>query len=146
VLHHHADSDGDTWRGAEGTLFISRTVGNVILQKFSGRLTMDFVTHILQTIEPRLAPERPLIGFNDWAGMAGYTTEARVALTKWLFTARGPVAEMHVLVRSKLVAMGVSVANLLLGGFVVPYARPERFKTALAERLGGGTQLLRHIG
>jgi hypothetical protein len=145
VVRHHVDTDGETWSSDEGTLFISRTIGNVVFQQFSGRLTMEFVELMLKSIQPRLDEGRQLIGFNDWWGMTGYSTEARVALTQWLFNTRGRVAEMHVLVRGKLVAMGVSVANLMLGGFLIPYTRPESFKEALGAKLGLGTILLRRI-
>jgi hypothetical protein len=52
--------------------------------------------------------------FSDWADMTGYDGEARKALTEWQKTT-GKESSPHLCVKSAIVAMGVSMANVVLG-------------------------------
>ncbi len=56
--------------------------------------------------------------FHDWLDMTGYESSCRQQLTAWTAETRGSLAELHIAFRSKLVAMGVQVANLALGGLI----------------------------
>lgn len=56
--------------------------------------------------------------FHDWMEMTGYDTKTRYRLTKWSVARRDNYEEVHLAVRSRIVAMGVQVANIALGGFM----------------------------
>lgn len=77
--------------------------------------------------------------FHDWHAVESYSSEARVHLTKWTLDApRGSIAECHVLVRSRLVAMGVSTAALALRFADIPlfsYTLRAPFEARLTEAL-----------
>jgi hypothetical protein len=76
-----------------------------------------------------------LVAFHDWEAMTGYHTESRVLLTEWGLRIRAQVEKVHVLVRSRVVAMGVSVASLVLRGMLVSYTQRAAFEAAFARRL-----------
>lgn len=69
--------------------------------------------------------------FFDAEDLDNYDSPLRIELTQRLFPERERFASFHVLVRSKLVAMGVSVANLALGGIVNTTSDRKRFKARL---------------
>jgi hypothetical protein len=56
--------------------------------------------------------------FHDWMELTGYDSKTRYRLTTWSAEHRATFEEVHLAVRSPLVAMGVQVANIALGGFM----------------------------
>jgi hypothetical protein len=69
--------------------------------------------------------------FADLELMTSYDTELRTEVTAALVRDRKRIACLHVLVRSKIVAMGVSVANLALGGIMTIHGSAPPFQQAL---------------
>jgi len=69
--------------------------------------------------------------FHDWSLVIGYSPFARKFLTSWLSDSRGKLRSAHILFSSRVLAMGIAVANAVLGGFIVSYADPETFGAAL---------------
>lgn len=64
---------------------------------------------------------------HDWSQLEHYTSTARQKLTDWTLENRRAIASVHILVRSTIVAMGVNVANLALGGFLKAGTDAEAF-------------------
>lgn len=74
--------------------------------------------------------------FCDWSETTGYDSEVRTLFTQWVATHRNHV-KFHLLVGSKIVSMGVSVANLALGGALTGYTNRPAFDAALrSARMG----------
>jgi hypothetical protein len=67
--------------------------------------------------------------FFDMIRLEHYESPLRVGMTEWLLPRRTQVV-VHCLFRSKLVAMGVSVANLALGGIITTYTARSPFQAA----------------
>jgi hypothetical protein len=63
------------------------------------------------------AAPRPVI-FCDWTRMERYDRASREALTRWVMTNRTNVHQLELLVSSPFIAMGVSLANAVLGNFM----------------------------
>ncbi|MEO0325147.1 MAG: hypothetical protein AAF447_19465 [Myxococcota bacterium] len=95
----------------------------------SGRLSLEVARRILEFTEGRRTPG--LAAFHDWWGVESYDTKARYLLTKWVVTNRQAIREAHVLSRSRLVRMGVSVANISVAGIGVLHDGHESFAEAL---------------
>jgi hypothetical protein len=75
------------------------------------------------------------VGFHDWEDMNTYDAECRKVLTEWTLRHRGQIEGWHILVRSKLVAMGVATASLLIGGgVIVSYNQRDKFEAAYGLR------------
>lgn len=81
-----------------------------------------------------------LVGFHDWEAMTGYQSESRALLTDWGVRIRPQVEKVHILVRSRIVAMGVSVASLALRGMLVSYTQRAAFEAAFAARVEQATR------
>lgn len=70
--------------------------------------------------------------FHDWTAMTGYESSCRQQLTTWSAKHLGEMAEVHMALRSKIVAMGVQVANLALGGMIRAHTNLADVEVALA--------------
>lgn len=64
------------------------------------------------------ASPRPLCVFHDWLEMTGYDAPCRKRMTEWSVARLSSYREVHIGVRSKLVAMGIQVANIALRGLM----------------------------
>jgi hypothetical protein len=76
----------------------------------------------------RLGPSQMFV---DVELMTSYDTELRTEVTAAMARERKRIGCLHILVRSKLVAMGVSVANLALGGIMTIHGSSPPFQHAL---------------
>jgi hypothetical protein len=74
-----------------------------------------------------------LFVFHDWLEMTGYESRCRQRLTAWSAARLRAYAEVHLAVRSKIVAMGVQVANIPLRGLI----RAHRDRASLEGELRG---------
>src|SRR5512139_2983256 len=77
----------------------------------------------------------PFAGFHEWMGMESYDSETRKLLTEWSLANRAQMIEVHLTVRSRLVRMGVSVANLALGNFMQTHDTIETMEAAFLDTL-----------
>jgi hypothetical protein len=67
--------------------------------------------------------------------MTSYDSGARRVLERWTTDNRASLTGIHVLVSSKLVAMALSVSNLVTGGATTSYANRADFERVLAATL-----------
>lgn len=123
--------------GDGGSLSLYIPTSSVLHGVVRGHLSRDMAERWIATIQPRLQKGVLLAGFHDWERMTSYESSARYALTKFLgATYRQQPA--HILVASRLVAMGVSAASLTLaiaGVKLTSYNKRDVFERALAEAL-----------
>ncbi|RYE84575.1 MAG: hypothetical protein EOO75_17960 [Myxococcales bacterium] len=94
-----------------------------------GHLSVEMAEQIVSHSAPVVRAYR-MDSFNCWFEMTGYDSEARAALTRAARENRNP-GHLHIGTRSKLVAMGVSVANLVLGGRIHHHATMPELRAAL---------------
>jgi hypothetical protein len=112
-------SEGRAWESARGSLRVERRAPDVVLFVEKGFLEKGFAPLIVSELNASLKPGvRPEI-FVDAYELDGYDSEVRVAATDWLKQNKDRVRAQHMLVRSKLGKMGLSVASLTLGGVLV---------------------------
>ncbi len=103
---------------------------SLLVVRLQGHGEAEFARPIIQAFDGlQMTPAAHL--FFDAEELENYESSLRVELTSRLFPEREKLASSHVLVRSKLVAMGVSVANLALGGIVNSTSDRRRFKARL---------------
>lgn len=104
----------------------------VVQTRATGRVERACIEPLVEVYEIVAAKSAPVVVFHDWEGISGYTSETRQALVEWSMRHDGTVERAHILVGSKLVAMGVSVASLLLPKLVSYSVRNdfERERTA----------------
>jgi len=122
----------DIWQGERGDLIVSYPAKTVILFRYTGHISAGVMPTIVTSVDRVLRTRiRPDI-FVDLYEVTGYDSQYRIEVTRWGDTIRERVGTFMLLVRSKLVAMGVSVSNLALGGFMTATAKRSQFDIALA--------------
>lgn len=126
----------DRYNSGKGEMTISLPKPDIVVCKGVGHLDKIMGRKFLDVVEKVSATNRQFNAFCDWAEMNGYDSEVRNMFTQWVAGNRTRVA-VHILVGSKLVSMGVSVANLALGGSLVGYTNRTSFDAALrSARIG----------
>jgi hypothetical protein len=108
----------------------------IFVTRMSGHMDMPLTTSFITLLDSWLARRsHDLSAFHDWAQMNNYDLSARVALTRWTLTHRPAFREAHLLVRSKIVELGVEAANLTLGRFMTTHRDLPTFERALQSAL-----------
>lgn len=90
----------------------------------------DFAVPILEAYETLHKTDR-IHFFADAEHLVNYDSRLRTAMTARFLPDRARFETLHVMLKSKIVAMGVSVANLALGGIVDVTSDAEAFKASL---------------
>lgn len=86
----------------------------ILHTKVSGHINLDGVRHLMRCFDLVAAECSPAEAFHDWRDMTGYDAAAREAYTTWSAKHRSQVFRVNILLRSKIVAMAVSVARIKL--------------------------------
>jgi hypothetical protein len=118
----------DTKRGA--VLFQEPAPG-IVVYSVAGFADVELHRMILPDLEEAIARNRSIEFFADGGDLEGYDTPFRVEWTEWFKANRDNLADVHVLVRSSIARMGLSVANLATGGMLRPYYSAASFDAAL---------------
>lgn len=101
---------------ARGSFAFWQLRPNVYLTEVSGYMTPDMSRTIIECAEPLYAQGK-LYGFHNWLDMSNYDSACRVELTAWVLRHRR-ASVLHIALLSRMVAMGVTVANLALGNLI----------------------------
>lgn len=107
---------------------------NVVLIAVEGYLEAATGHSLAAALDRRLEASRGAVHvFCDVERVDNYHSDVRTELTRVLLAHRPKIASMQVLVRSKIVKMGVAVANLSLGGLIRSCESRSLFEGALAQ-------------
>lgn len=128
----------DHYNSGKGESLLTCPKPDIVLLKIKGHLDKVMGRRALDLVDKQAAPHRVFHLFCDWVEMDGYDSEIRNMYTQWVATNRTRL-KVHILVGSKIVSMGVSVANLALGGSLIGYTNRTAFEAALrSTRMGLG--------
>jgi hypothetical protein len=120
------------WTGAQGEVEILRLRDVVAYLRMSGIAEQPAGKVIERALEQIFARSKQLHTFWDLRDLVNYHTDVRVCSTNALLAQRKKkLAAVHTLSTSKIVAMGVSVANLALGGMVQNHKTAVSFELAV---------------
>jgi len=114
--------------------------GPTLIMRCVGHASIEFAEPIATATATLFEKGRPVV-FDDWECVTGYDSALRVKLTEWHKAHEDRMERTHILVGSRLLAMGVSVANLVMGGRLDVYASRREFEAQLARRVPHGTAL-----
>ena len=92
-----------------------RPRNHVIVMQASGYLHHEFARQIIRALN---GTQGTICQFHDWSEMVGFDTRCQRDLTAWHVRHRDRLACLHILTKSAIVRMGVSVANVPLRGFI----------------------------
>jgi len=122
-----------TLSSERGRVWCWRVDHGVYATEVEGHLDAEMARLLRDAAEPMYALGT-VDGFHNWLDMTSYATQARVELTEWALEYRAKT-QMVIGVRSKLVAMGISVANLALGNLIRVHTSAEALEADLDRRL-----------
>jgi hypothetical protein len=97
----------------------------------------DFVSPIAEAFDQVLGNEGSVRMYFDVGRMHTYDSGLRTRLTARFLRDRGRIERIDILAQSRIVAMGVAVANLALGGLIASYTKRVDFNLALDGALRG---------
>lgn len=103
----------------------------ILLAQMSGYGDGSFADPIIRDFNELLAAGQPVQVFFEMGGMENYDSALRTRLTSHFIAHRGRIGALHVFTRSRLVAMGVAVANLALSGIITSHSSLALFQAAL---------------
>ena len=130
-----SDPTEQAWKTDRGSLRIRRPLPDVLVFIEEGHLDNAFATLIADASKDALKCPTPLHLFVDAYDLVSYTPDVRKGPTDWLMANQSRVAVQHMLVRSKITKMGLSVASLALGGLLKGHASRASFRLALDDTL-----------
>jgi hypothetical protein len=97
-----------------------------------GHFTLTMATNLTKAVDKwALRRGHDLAGFHDWEDMSNYDGATRTMLTAWTLDKRKVMPNIHLLVKSKIVELGVEAANIALGRFLHTYRERLPFEAAL---------------
>ena len=121
----------ETWESSRGRLTITYPARNVMLFTYGGHLTADVVPFIEVSVDRVLkAGIRPHF-FVDLEQVSGYDSEYRHALGPWTRRVETEVEGWFFLVRSRIVAMGVTLSTLRCRAPTKATAKRSEFEAAM---------------
>lgn len=119
VLRRELGTDFAEHATASGKLRAWVLARNVFVTQGEGHMQDDHCAFIEAYGEERIrAAGAKLYVFHEWMELTGYDSRTRIRLTLWSAAHRHDYEEVHLAVRSRIIAMGVQVANVALGGFM----------------------------
>jgi hypothetical protein len=116
------------------SLRLENPAPSVVHTRGAGHADLACVKEFWDFFEKVAATQSPVENFHDWADIEGYDPEVRQRYMQWSRAHRAEIRAAHILVRSRLVVMGVTVANLALG-YLTAYHDRARFERALADAI-----------
>ena len=128
-------SGGFRWSSPYGALTVTRPLPHIELIRAEGYAEAAVVAPILEHRDRIIRECGSIALFDDLELMTGYASAGRVGLTEWSRLNKAHISAFHILTRSKITAMGVTVANVALGGHIRAHSRRESFEHALDAEL-----------
>jgi hypothetical protein len=129
-----------------GRIRVSIPTDHVLLVEIAGHFSSAFLPSFFTPAKLAIINTQRLGIFYDWETMTDYDTICRQEMTKWALAERGRIEGHHVLTKSKLVAMGVTTAGLMLsvmGSKLIAYQNNDDFEKELRARGTARRPLLR---
>lgn len=90
-----------------------------------------FANPMLRSFDAQLDRYGKISIFCDFERMPSYDPPLRTALTEWCQERKDEVRTLQILVGSKIVMMGITIANLALEGFIQPHVDRRTFDQAM---------------
>lgn len=97
-----------------------------------GHLNREMSNLLIELADRLYDGRRPVYGFHDWIEMTHYESACRIDLTNWVVSHRTH-SVVHIAVRSPVIAMGVTVANMVLGSLIHIHKTADALEAAFAD-------------
>ena len=121
----------DSFENAACSIKVSFPRHDIVLFEISGYLDVEGANYAIQQTDKLVERNSRVWVFNDWTELRGYDSQSRQMLTVRTKELGDKIVGSHILVKSSIVAMGVSVANFLLNQSQIAHSKKESFENAL---------------
>jgi hypothetical protein len=108
-----ARRDVERFESTTGVVEAIRLARGIVGSTMTGRLDEALTRATLEYTDRMIALDGPLLMFHDWEAMTGYDSISRKLCTEYAVDKFRMMRGAHMLVRSSIVAMGISTANLV---------------------------------
>lgn len=130
-LFSEQDYTGDGWR-----LHLESPAPGVLVTVAEGAADGALARRVVEAFDRVHVEVGGMVdAFHDWASVARYQSEARNELVAVGVRYLSRTRSMHVLQGSRILTMGLAIANLSLGGRIVVHQNRESFRSALGRVL-----------
>jgi len=130
-MERHVVPGGEELVGKTGTVVVTSPMDGVVVLRMSGNVTKEVVPSVVALVGKMFAANPiPTTYFYDLWDMSAYDSALRVELTNWHLAHRDTLKALHAVARSRIVRMGVTVANLALGK-ITSHDNRSTFEAAL---------------
>jgi hypothetical protein len=119
---------------AKGAIRVGQPARGIVLLSMRGHAPGSVMPRVIELVESFGGARRPTLYFYDLWDMDTYDSSVRVELTDFHLRHRALLTGLHACARSRLVRMGVSVANVALRT-IEQHAEREGFEAALARAI-----------
>ena len=135
TLRSETLADGATRLSSDkGSVTYSFPLPDVVLARYAGVLTAELYTEVVDIMARRLAVRPTLRMYADLGDIEDYDAGFREGWAGWFRTHRKSVTELHVLFRSRLVGIGLTVIGVATGGNIKTYSDRAAFEQILPGR------------
>jgi hypothetical protein len=134
VLHEKL-TNLDKYTTDRGVMTIERPAPHVMVVRGHGYAEAAFTGPVLAARDAIIDERGHIALFDDLERVTGYDSEVRTRLTGWASEHRRQIVAFHILTRSRLVAMGVAVASVALGGHIRAHTQRSAFERALVDEV-----------
>jgi hypothetical protein len=122
---------GREWQTSRGALGIWLPGKGVFIVQMQGHGSEEWVAPICDSFDTVLSQTEKVHIFFDLGKMHNYDSRLRTDLTARFLRDRSRISEFDLLAQSRIVAMGVAVANLALSGLLNAFVKRLDFNVAL---------------
>ncbi len=120
----------EQWSTDRGLLRLERPLAGIVLTRVEGFAGVELGDRIISWVDSAIEDGETPAVFHDWELATGYEPAVRPRFTEWYMRIRRSVGAIHVLARSKLVTMGVSLVSLATGSEIFAYRERLLFTKA----------------
>lgn len=115
-----------------GSLKVQVMSPRLLTSKMTGRLNVPLAQEFLNHLDAwvKLGGDH-LMAFHDWEAVEDYDTDARTLLTPWSKQHRPKFDRVHMLVRGRTLAWGISIVNSITNDVIVAHHSRGTFEDAL---------------
>ncbi|WP_050428892.1 hypothetical protein [Chondromyces crocatus] len=124
------------WKGPTWEIQIFYPAPGVLYTRAEGQADLECAQHAMQAFDRVAAATTEKVAvFHDWEGITAYTAEVRSTYTKWSKGHVERLAGVHILIRSRMVAMAVTLVSAAVGGVITAHYDRNAFEKLRAETI-----------
>ena len=129
--------DGFGLRLRYGSAEVRRETHGVVRVRYDGGITSEVCDAVAAFVDAEIARAGKLAFFIDAEQMKSYDSGFRKRWTQWLSERRSSLTCVRLLVTSRVVQMGITIVNPLVGNNLEAHTDRQSFERALAKARAG---------